>query len=126
MDKVKSDNAIGDAPHEDVKLIGEPQQQSQEYQRLSVQSHLTKRTSLERIEAESRHLVDASAYFGSPAEWADVAREWLEFKLSLTTGDELWEFSTVQAHLGFCAGEEGFAVVRNGQVVSWMTMAVVG
>jgi hypothetical protein len=125
MDDIRSDLPISDLPDEDVQLLSEEVRQIKEDERQSVQKHLTQRTTLERIEAEYQYLVDANAYGGSRAEWTGVAREWIEFKATLIPGDELWDFSDVRCDGGFCSGAEGFAVVRQGQVVSWQTMAVI-
>jgi hypothetical protein len=111
-----------DRPADDVQR----RQAAREVQRQSIARHLTHRTSLERIESQHRYLVDVAAYLGSPKDWPHLAEEWREFKSALADGDELWEFNTVSVCLGFSSGEEGFALLRHGSVVSWFITAVVG
>ncbi len=106
--------------------IVERRQVAREVQRQSIAQHLTCRTSLDQIESHHQCLVDVAAYLGSPKDWPHLAEEWREFKSALADGDEIWEFDTVSVHLGFSSGEEGFALLRHGSVVSWWITAVVG
>jgi hypothetical protein len=106
--------------------VVERRQAAREAQRQSIARHLTRRTSLQRIESQHRYLVDVAAYLGPSKDWPHLAEEWREFRSAFADGDEIWEFNTVSVHLGFSSGEEGFALLRHASVMSWFITAVVG
>ena len=43
---------------------------------------------------------------------------WIDFKSLMHDGDELWIYSNVDVYLGFCCGDEGYAIVRNGEIIN--------
>jgi hypothetical protein len=93
--------------------------------RLSIQRHLTGRTTLERAEARHGYLVAPVGEAGCPTDWPEVADEWLAFRSAFAEGDQIWGFNTVSARPGLASGEEGFALLRDGTVVDWFITAVV-
>ena len=74
---------------------------------------LTRPTTVRAIEARHPYLTDPAFFSRSAAEWEALAAAWAAFRAAAAAGGEVWEFRTE----GPRSSEEGFAVVRDGQVV---------
>jgi hypothetical protein len=46
--------------------------------------------------------------------------DWLKFRDELCPGDKIREFDTVEPCGSFVSGERGYAIIRQGMVVSWI------
>jgi hypothetical protein len=105
-----------------------PQSPAQTYEdkRLTIQRSLTHQTSVEHVEAQRKATIDQFGYHGTAEDWSYLVSEWHDFLAKISEGDEIWEYDTVETHLGFSAGEQGVAAVRQGQVIAWYVTAVVG
>ena len=94
-----------------------------EREKLEVLNNLLNKTSVEEAESlndkkpESRWLTR----FAVPKN--DTI--WIEFKSQIQEGDELWTYSNVDVYLGFCCGGEGYAIVRNGDLVAEYITAII-
>lgn len=88
--------------------------------------HLTIRVSIDWIEEHNLYLTDRTHYYGNPEEYSLIVGDWNRFKEKIVPTDEIWEFSTVTTLMGFTSGEEGYALVRGGEVIAQFTTAIVG
>jgi hypothetical protein len=99
---------------------------AREVLRRSIQSHLTGRTTLDRVETQYAYLQARAGDADCPTDWPEVAPEWLAFRSTFAEGDEIWDFNTLSTRRGLASREEGLALVRDGTVVDWFITAIVG
>jgi len=76
-------------------------------------ARLIKQVSIEEVEAENMYGYDVPFDPGN--------EEWEAFKSNIKEGDELWEWSTSQSSWDMLRGSSGYAILRNGEVISSMT-----
>lgn len=55
----------------------------------------------------------------------DDNKEWQDLKERMREGDELVRYSDIDVILGFCTGDEGIALLRDGEVVAKVVLAIV-
>jgi hypothetical protein len=48
-------------------------------------------------------------------------RKWERLKTTMAAGDELWEFCSPPASWAHLMGRQGYAVVRNGEIIQSIT-----
>ena len=82
-------------------------------------------TTIEEIET-IKPFDDPDAYNGSKEEWHAMVDEWTAFASSVETGDVVWEYRDLESHLGFVAGDGGYAIRRKGQVIAKFVTYAVG
>jgi hypothetical protein len=77
------------------------------------------------MKTEAITIVEAEAEMQNKAGPNGIA-QWQNLKATMNDGDELVSYSDVDVYSGFCSGDEGVALVRNGEVVSKIVLVVVG
>lgn len=82
-----------------------------------VQGWLRKKTSVEEVEAEwaKEQARGLRAEVRRPLGFINA--QWETFKAQMQPGDELWTFRSDDGSWKMLAGREGYALVRNGEVI---------
>jgi hypothetical protein len=77
-----------------------------------IQAWLSEKRSLPDVEAEN---MAGGRAFGP------LHRKWERLKQQMAAGDELWEFCSPPESWAHRRGRQGYALVRQGQVVDFLT-----
>ena len=77
------------------------------------------------MQTEKITMVEAEAEMKAKAG-IDWNKEWQDLKEKMMEDDELVRYSSVDVFLGFCSGDGGIALLRDGEVVTKICLAIVG
>lgn len=54
-----------------------------------------------------------------------IFEEWNDLLSQMEAGDEIVEYSDLDVYGGFCSGDEGFGLLRDGKVIAKIVMAII-
>ena len=75
-------------------------------------------------EAEATHMVHTDRLGPDPIPFVFLNQSWSALLVEMQEGDELWEFCSSEESWAHLAGQEGIALLHNGEVVACITTTV--